>query len=165
MAVSSLETTWKMSKRKYSAPPSRLTKTGRRVLSQKNALSRAQAAEVPWPQCSLWQRWQQMEPKIIDPHLPYKILKLLHTEPTALSHSFVISPGWSDLIILYPHPPCFCTKAGYWQPPENPESTEQLLYLVPLNQNYSFSRDRNANVIANFLNKQYQHCNNHQDFS
>lgn len=151
-----------------------------------------EAAEGPQPRCHWWQQCQQMEPKImVGPGLLFKtlyILSLLRPHlccDSRLSLDPILplsSP--STLHAPPPHPaPCSLKYSSYflfsWKPIQEGCCTKAacqmtaskkilealpVVLLSPMKLNYSFSWAGDANVIADFLNKQHHHYNNHQDF-
>lgn len=116
-----------------------------------------------------------MEPKIIPG--PGFLFKPYRDDCTGLSfvtNSSVVTPG-SLLTQQYPQNPLaniplifleVCSRRILHQSSmskKNPKALPVVL-VSPMKLNYSSSFAGNANVTADFLNKQLHHYNNHQDF-
>lgn len=127
-----------------------------------------ETAKVPWPRCRRCQ-CQQMEPKIMAaPGFLCKTLQRLLLGPLLCDILFCCH-SFSQIFLLFSwksiREGC-CTKAACQMTASKKKTLKALpvVLLSPMKLNYSFACAGNTNVIADFLNKQCHHYNNHQDF-
>lgn len=117
-----------------------------------------------------------MEPKIVPgPGFLFKPYRDYCTGLSFVTNSFVVTPGClltqhcpqnplSTILLLFLDPSCSRRILHQFSMSKKNPKALPVVLLSPMKLNYSSSFAGNANVIADFLNKQLHHYNNHQNF-